>query len=447
VARGRSYRILEQGLLGRLAAITVRPFRRLDELVALPFTLCFESAGGFHPGEVMSPVLFLALPLLIIPIASVRSIRPMLVGVAAYLWLWLASGRDKRYLIMALPAFYIALALAMSQYARWLRKGERSLGRMLLTLAGAAALIYPSVSWISEELHSRGPVPTNLQMRDHYLAAELPSYNAYQLVAARGSADNTIYGLYDEQMSYFAPGTFYGDWFGPWRYVKIVRKLRDSRLLYEQLRQWNVRYFLIRIEGLDEQLSPEYAPEQLPSDDFFLSHFRPVYAQRGVLMFELSERPLDAALGSEQIRNGGFEQQGEEGPTDWGSEGDCNLVESAKQSHAGEHAVACRGASYFHQTAEAHENQFYLHRLYAAGEEPEQEVRLQLHWLDEEHRPIGSEQRVMRVGRSWRLCWMVAQAPPRTAYVTVAPVPHGYEAAARFDDVSLVTWNCKGPNP
>jgi hypothetical protein len=80
-------------------------------------------------------------------------------------------------------------------------------------------------------------------------------------------------------MAYFADGIFMGDWFGPGRFEKIYGKFSNLEALHRELQLLGANYFLIRRDRVKVDMPRE--------DDFLQSHFKQVYENAHVLLFEV----------------------------------------------------------------------------------------------------------------------------------------------------------------
>jgi hypothetical protein len=117
--------------------------------------------------------------------------------------------------------------------------------------------------------------------QEAYLMERFPSFPAYQYLNQTKGRDYSLYALFDENMAYFADGMFMGDWFGPGRFEKIYGKFSNLKALHQELRGLGANYFLIRRGRI---------PIEPPPEDFFSqSHFKLVYKNELVLLFEILE--------------------------------------------------------------------------------------------------------------------------------------------------------------
>ncbi len=247
----------------------------LKALVLLPWNLLanWRSFGAF-----VSPLCFFAPHLLFIFGVARKRTRGLLTIAVGFTLFWFFTVQEPRYLLPALPLLSLATAASFDSLLLQLPSSRGWTGHKIAAILGALLLFSPGWAWSLLRLRERGSVPISTQQRDAYLIRALPSYPAYKLLNDLKGRDYALYALYDERMAYFADGLFMGDHFGLARYSRILDKINDSQLLYNELRTLGADYFLIR---------NDLVKVNLPYDPFFQSRFRLIYEQRGILLFEL----------------------------------------------------------------------------------------------------------------------------------------------------------------
>lgn len=248
-------------------------------LLALPWNLLFHP-DAFHAEAPLSVFYFVFLPALLWVGATRRQLRGVLILSLAYVLFWFGSVQVVRYLMPVLPLLGLlaatALVWALSHLP--LRLGRAMAASLALLIAGI--LVLPGWSFAANLVLKRGVPPTTPTERHEYLAQALPSYPAYRLLNEGNRSQYRVYALFDENMAYFADGTFMGDWFGPARYSRVTESIGDSRELYRELRRLGADYFLVQTVRYGLRV-------ELPDDAFFRGHFRLLYAQGTVVLFEL----------------------------------------------------------------------------------------------------------------------------------------------------------------
>jgi 4-amino-4-deoxy-L-arabinose transferase-like glycosyltransferase len=232
-------------------------------LVKLPLYLVFKPnifMLGFDFKIILSPVYLLAFPS--IPLMFfIRKTRLMSIFTASFTLFWFSTVQIIRYLLPVIPVLAILASIALDYLLRriegFLSGPNRSfsLSRILrpviytfLTLS----FILPTIIYGRNSLRNLGALPVRSWERAEFLQLYLPSYPAYRALNAKFGDNYSIYALQDENMAYFAKGTFMGDWFGPARFSQLTDKLNDDVLLYKQLRQLKADYFLVNLARVGE---------------------------------------------------------------------------------------------------------------------------------------------------------------------------------------------------
>ncbi|MEW8960034.1 MAG: carbohydrate binding domain-containing protein, partial [Moorella sp. (in: firmicutes)] len=252
---------------------------------------------------------------------------------------------------------------------------------------------------------------------------------AYKFLNDLKGSKYTLYALYDENMAYFADGQFMGDWFGPARYSRISSKLSDSQALYEELKTLGANYILF---------NRQRSRLELPDDKFFQNHFKLVYARAYVLLFELSEKPLKRKLGSELLKNSGFENLEGEQPSSWQHVGKPAIDTSGISSHSGFVAVRGEGSeNVFYQTVPVKPGGLYLLSYYARANRQGQMARLQVNWSNAQGGFLKTDIKLVKIGSEWKQYEMTVTAPSQAAFATVYVSPHE-QSSVWFDDLSFV---------
>jgi Dolichyl-phosphate-mannose-protein mannosyltransferase len=247
----------------------------LTALIMLPWNLVAKWRS--FSGRV-SPLCFVAPHLLFIfGLARKRSGGLLLIGVGFTLY-WFFTAQDIRYLMPALPLLSLATAASFDSLLMRFRFSRSWTNHKIAAILGAILCLSPGWAWTMLRLHERGKLPVSAQERDAYLTKQLRSYPAYKLLNDLKGRDYALYAMYDERMAYFADGLFMGDHFGIARYSRILDKINDSQLLYDELRSLGAGYFLVR---------SDLERVNLPQDAFFQSSFALIYEREGILLFEL----------------------------------------------------------------------------------------------------------------------------------------------------------------
>ena len=232
--------------------------KTLLSLVTLPWYIIIKPGifvSGLGDKLLFSPVYFLAFPS-ILPTFLIRKTRLLSIFTASFTLFWFGTSQVIRYLLPAIPllaatssiAVYYLLHLVEGFLSRWDRVYTiaRVLRPIVITVL-ALVILLPSLKYGQESRKNSGDLPITPTERIAYLQRFLPSYPAYQALNGKLGDNYSLYALKDENMAYFANGTFMGDWFGPARFSQVMNKLDDDTLLYKELRQLGADYFLINI--------------------------------------------------------------------------------------------------------------------------------------------------------------------------------------------------------
>ncbi len=261
-----------------------RIVRGLPHLALVPFTAVFDR-GEYNWSAPLSPAYLFLIPLCA-PFALLdRRTRGLVVLVAAYALFWLAVGRDIRYLVTVLPVLNVVLAATLvklpevgviAPFARksWLRKFALPLSTLLL--------VAPGPLYAGYKIFERGGVPVSGAQRSNYLERQLPGYAAIAAMNDLEGSDYTVYGLFAENLRYYADGRFLGDWRGPNRFSRVLAVLEDSEALGRHLREWGACFFLVR----------HSRPRELrPADSVFGAQFEELVSGDDFLLYRLTGVP------------------------------------------------------------------------------------------------------------------------------------------------------------
>ncbi|HMH50838.1 MAG TPA: phospholipid carrier-dependent glycosyltransferase [Candidatus Acidoferrum sp.] len=268
---------------GDLAAVTavMRQYglgQSLGDFLRLPWNLATQPAA-FHLEAPLSPAYGL-LPAVLVVGALTRSLRGVLAVTLGYVVFWFLTVQVGRYLFPVLPLLSLLTALTVERLVRTIPRRFGQATGTVLALLVAGVLVFPSWSFALARMVHLGPLPTTPTARHAYLSRWNPSYPAYRLLNERRGSRYRLYQVLDEAMAYFADGTFMGDWFGPGRYAPVFEALRDGRALHAELKRLGADHFLI--------WSRKYGGnEQPPTDEFFRAHFKPLYVQGAIALFEI----------------------------------------------------------------------------------------------------------------------------------------------------------------
>lgn len=395
-------------------------------LLTLPWQL------AFHKSKPFSPLYFFLLPLALVFAVIDRRIRFLLALTVGFTICWFFAFQQFRYLIPALPLMSLAVVGPIDRLLE--RLPLKGLWKHpLITAAGFAILMYPGWQYAREFVRLEGPLPITQQQRDKYLTERLPSYPAYKLLNRLKGGNYTVYALLDENMTYFADGSFKGDHFGPARYARIFGKLNNGQSLYTELKSMGADYFLVNTSR---------GKIGLPDDTFFQSHFKPIYDTSNLHFFELTTVPVARQVAN-LIQDAGFEESKNKQPAVWRFAGEAVIDSSGKQSFTGQTSVRSnRAADVIYQLLSINAGGQYAFSCAARAVKEPGTFKLQANWYDTQGRLLKEEIKLFEVGVTWKNyeTSVIAPANATTVIVYASPLDPGQ---MWFDDFSFGTMTYK----
>ena len=230
-------------LLARLAhprpAGAVFAWLGSDPLVP-PWRALRQAFWPYPPG---SPLLWLLLP---VPLLAWRRwpAAGRLAGLALVCGGIIAAVRpDARLVSIVAPlaSMAIAGAIALGSAARW---SPAAAAPRLLALALVALL--PAWGHTLLLVARRGPLPCDGAAREAYLRRQLPGYAALSWLNSNRGRHYRVYGLWAENLRYYAAGGFAGDWYGPARFGDALALADRPAALHAHLAGLGVDYLLVR---------------------------------------------------------------------------------------------------------------------------------------------------------------------------------------------------------
>lgn len=175
-----------------------------------------------------------------------KRLRILFLGALSYI---LVCWRlESRFLIVVIPLLAICVAAAIPQRVK-----------TPAIVIVSILLILPVTRWNVRELQHEGPRAP----RDAYLTRKLWPY------AALRSIDGPVYVLDGENAAYYARGRFLGNWFGPYRYARVLPYLQKPDQLARVLRSFGAQYFVVKP---DAGFTPSPAFELVRSDPRSLTY-------------------------------------------------------------------------------------------------------------------------------------------------------------------------------
>ena len=267
-------RIVESAASPGVAEYTDAFAGRLVSLAKLPWDLVFaREKFDWHPP--FSPIYLLALPLMFFAAVHEPKVRRLLLLAAAYAFFFLSLPPEPRYLLPAAPLVSLA---AGAGCARLLAKlpGEPRRRRLLAALCLVCFL--PGWLYAARHIRHLGVLPVNAEQRERFLARRLPVYPAIRHLNRVYGSGYSLYAFYAENMPYFAEGSFWGDWFGPASFERVLSAGTDPEAIHRTLRRFGVNHLLI-VEG--------HSPPLPTEDPGFRRRFQTVYSDPHARVFAL----------------------------------------------------------------------------------------------------------------------------------------------------------------
>jgi len=252
--------------------------RSLQSFLFLPWNLAFHQPK-FQMEAPYSQIYLFALPFLFLSLRRSK-IRQSFIIIFLYTLFWFSSAQILRYLIPIIPLLSLTTAASIESCLEWLLVGKvKWIKKGVVTFAIVILFFAPGWLYAVYKVNKEGYPPYTNRKQEIYLTRKLPTFPAYQYLNQTRGRDYSLYALFDENMAYFADGIFMGDWFGPGRFEKIYGKFSNLEALHRELQLLGANYFLIRRDRVKVDMPRE--------DDFLQSHFKQVYENAHVLLFEV----------------------------------------------------------------------------------------------------------------------------------------------------------------
>ncbi len=221
------------------------------------------------------------LPLIVLALFSPLTDRRLLVPLAillGYVLYWFGTFQILRFVIAVLPLVLLLGSVTLAWALR--RRGLARWASLAWLAAVAATIVAPGTAQARAlgTVRQRGALPTSSAARGDYLRRQLTPYAAIEAMNSSRPEPWTAYGAGTEDMAYFAHGILIGDHFGPGRYSAFDAARRSGEGLFEFVRGFGADLFLIAHDRIIVDL---------PRDEFFRGHFRPIYESSSVQAFQL----------------------------------------------------------------------------------------------------------------------------------------------------------------
>ncbi|MBI3658305.1 MAG: glycosyltransferase family 39 protein [Acidobacteria bacterium] len=402
---------------------------KISSLLLLPWNLTFYP-DLFHPsGSRFSPIYFFTFPLVLVFGAKYARIRALLILTAAYTLFWFSTAQQARYLIPVLPMLSLATASALENFLVLLSSFRNYLRTVFAVIVVVCLMIYPGWLYASRrKIIERGPLPVSTEQREAYLLRQIPSYAAIKFLNESKGRNYSVFALYDSEMAYFADGVLMGDWCGPAGMIRMANKLNDSEALYNELKSLGANYLMD---------SRYFVKVNLPSDEFFFSHFKLIYGRAYVSLFERAERPVLRKLGPELVQNPSFENLYGQMPNGWQYYGNPVADTSSLDRHSGHVSMHCNSSrDGLYQILPARPGVLYRLSSYARTTQSGHKALLQVKWLDKQGNLLIADSETFETDLDWKRYEMALTAPPAATTAIIYAAAHE-ESSIWFDDFSF----------
>jgi hypothetical protein len=189
-------------------------------LLAHPCLALRPAIWPYPPG---SPLLWLLAPLPLLGWRRFPLAAQLATAGLALVLVTAAIHPDPRLLSVAGPLFAGAIAAVVAPWslARWGAAGAAGAAPRLLAITLLALL--PGCSYTALLAARRGAIPCDAVGRESYLRRQLPGYGALSWLNSVHGRRYSVYGLWAENLRYYATGRFLGDWYGPAPFAAAVR--------------------------------------------------------------------------------------------------------------------------------------------------------------------------------------------------------------------------------
>lgn len=200
---------------------------------------------GWQPPA--SPLVVLALPLLLYLAWRQRWARIWVAMIAGFVLAFFALPRDARYLMLFSPALSVLLVAALRDLAgsavQRLPRLSRGGGPAAMALVGLSLMAGPAYAvwrtWLV------GPPPVDSAAIDRSLARRVPLFRALLFRRDRGYDEVPLYALHGERLHDFAGRALLGEWNGPYRYDLVLPLLDRPEELAARLHELGAGQFLV----------------------------------------------------------------------------------------------------------------------------------------------------------------------------------------------------------
>jgi hypothetical protein len=200
-----------------------------------------------------------------------------------YTIFWFSTANLARYYIPIIPIVSILSAIGYNHFFKHIK--YKKIRFVLLTILILMSLYY-NYNYVFNEIKNNGLPPANFEETENYLSEKLPAYKATKIAS---ELEGNTYSLFNENLYFYGKGKVIGDWIGRACYLKILGSYyeTDPDLLYSNLKELNVSYFLVNKNGIKEQiLNYDIAMENIAKIGSNY-HFFKIYEDANAILYKL----------------------------------------------------------------------------------------------------------------------------------------------------------------
>jgi hypothetical protein len=235
------------------------PSERLRNLIELPWDMVADSARRQRQPP-YSPAAALLLPFAILWGLRNHAMRWLLAAMLIYAAV--LSSADVRFLLPVIALLAVPSATILARAGRaWGASGPaaaRLAGSAVVTIAIAAALASPGLTYGAFKIWERGPVPVSGGAREAYLTRANPFYPFLAELNRRHGRDYAVYTVFGEELAFYADGNAFGDRMGPGSYRRFFEAAGRADTLARFLRSLGVDYLLFDRSEFNLPEGPEF---------------------------------------------------------------------------------------------------------------------------------------------------------------------------------------------
>lgn len=394
-------------------------------LIKLPWSLAFHPELFFPESLYLPKTYFFFLPLVVVFAFMDVRIRKLLALIIIFVLFWAFSAQILRYLLPMLPILSVATAASFDLLAKRIPFISKFRSHWIAISIIFGVFLYGGWSYALSMWQRNGPIPVSEHEREQFLTARLSSFPAHKMLNNLRKSGYTLYSMQDENMAYFVNGTYMGDYFGPARYSRIWDKLGRGDLLYGELKSMNADFFLVNQGRMKINL---------PQDDFFQRHFKPLYESGDIRLFQLMDKAFQFAT-MNVLKNSDFEELSGQRLAAWQVAGAPVIDKSGQNSYSGLVAVDCnRAGDVIYQTVSVHGDADYSFSCKARSIGIDGTAKLQVNWSDANGNSIYQNLKAIDIGSKWTPAEVRMRSPGNAVTATVYLSPLD-PSSVWFDDV------------